>query len=238
MLKTGVVSFSLLALATFASRPLAAADTPSPKPAAAAGPSAAKPGAGAGAAAAKPGAGPAGAKTGPGPAPVAKAPAPPAIPTMPTPSKELELFMKGFEGNWKCETEFAAGSTGPGSPEAKGKATLKIRKEFGGFSWHGEYSLAKNEILPAMSGVFQVSYDPSTKQATFVSYDSMGAAMMGAGPLAADSVTFHEQGYMLGIKVKVHETMTRKSAKEISHKVEIDSGKTFQLMAEDTCSKK
>ena len=146
--------------------------------------------------------------------------------------------MKGFEGNWKCETEFAAGSTGPGSPEAKGKATLKIRKDFGGFSWHGEYTLAKNEILPAMSGVFQVSYDPSSKQATFVSYDSMGAAMMGAGSLSADSVTFAEQGYMLGIKVGVHETMTRKSAKEILHKVEIDSGKTFQLMAEDTCSKK
>ena len=236
MLKTGVVSFSLLALATFASGPLAAADTPSPKPAAAAGPSTAKPGAGP--AAAKPGAGPAAGKTGAGPTPIAKAPATPAIPTMPTPSKELELFMKGFEGNWKCETEFAAGSTGPGSPEAKGKATLKIRKDFGGFSWHGEYTLAKNEILPAMSGVFQVSYDPSSKQATFVSYDSMGAAMMGAGPLSADSVTFAEQGYMLGIKVKVHETMTRKSAKEILHKVEIDSGKTFQLMAEDTCNKK
>ena len=69
-------------------------------------------------------------------------------------------------------------------------------------------------ILPAMSGIFQVSYDPSGKQATFVSYDSMGAAMMGAGPLSGDSVTFVEQGYMLGIKVKVHETMTKKSTKD------------------------
>jgi hypothetical protein len=66
----------------------------------------------------------------------------------------------------------------------------------------------------------------------------MGAAMMGAGPLSGDSVTFVEQGYMLGIKVKVHETMTKKSAKEILHKVEIESGKSIQLMAEDTCSKK
>jgi hypothetical protein len=145
--------------------------------------------------------------------------------------------MKGFEGSWKCETEFAAGSTGPGSPDAKGKASLKIRKDFGGFSWHGEYALAKSEILPAMSGIFQVSYDPSGKQATFVSYDSMGAAMMGAGQLSGDSVTFVEQGYMLGIKVKVHETMTKKSTKEILHKVEIESGKAFQLMAEDTCKK-
>jgi hypothetical protein len=88
-----------------------------------------------------------------------------------------------------------------------------------------------------MSGVFQVAYDPSGKQATFVSYDSMGAAMMGAGPLSGESVTFVEQGYMLGIKVKVHETMTKKGAKEILHKVEFDSGKSFQLMAEDTCKR-
>ena len=218
MFKTGVVSFSLLALATFASGPLAAADVPAPKSAAAAGPGMAP-------------------RPGPRPAAALKAPPAPAVPSMPTPSKELEAFMKGFEGNWKCETEFAAGSTGPGSPDAKGKASLKIRKDFGGFSWHGEYALAKSEVLPAMSGVFQVSYDPSGKQATFVSYDSMGAAMMGAGPLLADSVTFAEQGYMLGIKVKVHETMTKKGAKEILHKVEIESGKSIQLMAEDTCKR-
>jgi len=217
MFKTGTISFSLLALAVLAPGPLAAADTPAPRPAAAAG-----------------------STTAPKPGPRAaapKAPPAPAVPTLPTPSKELEVFMKGFEGSWKCETEFAAGSTGPGSPDAKGKAALKIRKDFGGFSWHGEYTLAKSEILPAMSGIFQVSYDPSGKQATFVSYDSMGAAMMGAGPLSGDSVTFVEQGYMLGIKVKVHETMTKKSAKEILHKVEIESGKSFQLMAEDTCKK-
>jgi hypothetical protein len=218
MLKTGVASFLLLALATFAPGPLAAADAPAPKSGAAAGPAMAP-------------------KIGPRAAAAPKVPPAPAVPTLPTPSKELEVFMKGFEGNWKCETEFAAGSTGPGSPDAKGKASLKIRKDFGGFSWHGEYALAKSEVLPAMSGVFQVSYDPSGKQATFVSYDSMGAAMMGAGPLSGDSVTFVEQGYMLGIKVKVHETMTKKSAKEILHKVEIESGKSIQLMAEDTCRK-
>jgi len=217
MFKTGAVSFSLFALATFASGPLAAADTPIAKPAAHAGAPMTKPAVGPGA---------------------SKAAAAPAVPSLPTPSKELEAFMKGFEGSWKCETEFAAGSTGPGSPEAKGKGTLKIRKEFGGLSWHGEFSLAKTEVLPAMSGVFQVGYDPSGKQATFVSYDSLGAAMMGAGPLSGESVTFAEQGYMLGIKVRVHETMTKKGAKELLHRVEIDSGsKVFQLMAEDTCKK-
>ncbi|HET6148809.1 MAG TPA: DUF1579 family protein [Polyangia bacterium] len=161
----------------------------------------------------------------------------PAAPAMPTPSPELEAFMKGFEGSWKCDTKFAAGSMGPGSPESSAKTAVKIKKEFDGFSWHGEFKLGKTPAMPAMSGVFQVGYDPGTKQATFVSYDSMGSAMMGAGPISGDSATFTEEGFMMGMKAKVRETMTKKSPKEITHKVEIDQGKGFQLMAEDTCKK-
>jgi hypothetical protein len=145
--------------------------------------------------------------------------------------------MKGFEGSWKCDTRFAAGSMGPGSPEATGKTTVKIKKEFGGFSWHGEFKMEKSSTMPAMSGVFQVGYDPGSKQATFLSYDSVGSAMMGAGPISGDSTTFAEEGYMMGMKAKVRETMTRKGPKEISHKLEIDHGKGFQPMAEDTCKK-
>ena len=52
-----------------------------------------------------------------------------------------------------------------------------------------------------------------------------------------ESVTFVEKGYMLGIKAKVRETMTKKSSKAIHHKVEVDEGKGYQLMAEDSCKK-
>ena len=92
----------------------------------------------------------------------------------------------GFEGSWRCETKLAAGSIDAKAPEAKTSSAVKIRRDFGGFSWHGEYKLEKTDASPAMSGVFQVSYDPSSKQATFVSYDSMGAAMLGAGPISAE----------------------------------------------------
>jgi len=229
MTKTGVIPSLLFTFATFVSGSIAAADAPAPR----------STGAGAAAAAPKTGGPTAGPKTAaPATAGPKAAAAPPAAPSMPTRSKELEAFMKGFEGSWKCDTKFPAGSSGPGSVEAKAKSSVKIKKEFEGFSWHGEFKLDKTEAMPAMSGVFQIAYDPGTKQATFVSYDSMGAAMMGAGPISGDSVTFVEQGYMLGIKAKVHETMTKKSPKEISHKVEIDQGKGYQLMAEDTCSKK
>jgi Protein of unknown function (DUF1579) len=216
MTKTGAVPSLLFTLATLTSGSIAVADAPMPKPAspATAAPKHAAPGA----AATKPA-------------------APPPAPSMPTRSKELEAFMKGFEGSWKCETKLVAGSTSPKPPETKARSSVKIKKEFEGFSWHGEFKLEKTDAMPAMSGVFQIAYDPSGKQATLVSYDSMGAAMMGAGPLSDESVTFVEQGYMLGIKAKVRETMTKKGPKEIHHQVEIDQGKGFQLLAEDTCKK-
>ncbi len=237
-----VVSSSvLLAACSFAATAVAQAPA-APKPAApmAAPPAAPKPMA---APAAKPAA-----PAAPVAAPAKAAPAAPATgapaaapvaaaPPMPTPSKELEAFMKGFEGNWKCETKFAAGSMGPGSPEMTAKTSVKIKKEFGGMSWHGEYTMAKSKTMPAMSGVFQLGFDPGTNQSTIVAYDSMGTAAMGAGPITGDTVVYTEDAVMMGMKTKLRETMTKKGPKELFHKYEVDMGKGFQAMGEDTCKK-
>lgn len=97
--------------------------------------------------------------------------------------------------------------------------------------------------MPALTGVFQISWEPGTNQASIVGYDNMGSVSMGLGPIAGDSVTFAEEGYMMGMKVKMRETMSKKivkegaSPKEISHKYEVDMGKGFQAMGEDTCKK-
>jgi len=160
------------------------------------------------------------------------APPPPNLP-----SKELEAFMKAFEGKWKCETKFAAGSAGPGSQPATARTDMTIKKEFEGFSWHGEFKLAKTATTSATSGVFQIGYAASTKQATFLSYDSVGSAMMGAGALTGEAVTFNEEGFLKGVKVKVREALAKKGSRKIHHKVEVDQGKGYQLMAEDTCTK-
>ncbi len=162
----------------------------------------------------------------------------PAAPAAPdAPSKELEAFMKAFEGNWKCDTKFAAGSLGPGSQSPSAKTEVTIKKQFGGYSWHGEFKLAKTATTAATSGVFQIGYAASTKQATFLSYDSVGSAMMGAGTLASDSVTFAEEGFLKGAGVKVRETLAARGPRKIYHKVEIEQGNRYQTLAEDTCSK-
>jgi len=156
---------------------------------------------------------------------------------MPAPSKELEAFMKGFEGSWKCESKFAAGAMGPGSPEVTTKTSVKFKKEFGGFSWHGEYSMAKSKAMPAASGVLQVGYDAGSNQMTIVGYDSMGSSSFGAGPITGDTAVVTLDAHMAGMKMKTRETMTKKGPKEVYHKYEADMGKGFQLMAEDSCKK-
>jgi len=185
---------------------------------------------------ARTGARPAGAAQ-PNPAAAPPAAASAVVPAEYLPSKELEAFMKGFEGSWKCDTKFAAGSMGTGSQVVRARTEITIKKETGGYSWHGEFKLAKTPTTVAASGMFQISYAAGAKQATFLSYDSVGTAMMGAGALAGDSVTFAEEGFLKGVKVKVRETLAAKGPKRLYHKVEIEQGKGYQLMAEDTCVK-
>jgi len=160
-----------------------------------------------------------------------------APPAQSLPSKELEVFMKAFEGRWKCSTNFPAGSLGPGSQPISARTDLSIKKEFSGFSWHGEFKLAKTAITSATSGVFQIGYAAGPKQATFLSYDSVGSAMMGAGTLAGDSVTFAEEGFLKGTKVSVRETLAAKGPRKLFHKFEIEQGHGYQVIAEDICMK-
>jgi hypothetical protein len=42
---------------------------------------------------------------------------------------------------------------------------------------------------------------------------------------------------MMGMKMKMRDTMASKGPKEISHKMEMDMGKSFMPVGEDTCKK-
>ncbi len=162
----------------------------------------------------------------------AASPAPPA----PTPPADLAAFMKGFEGNWKCDTKFAADAFGPGSPEMTAKSTVKIKKDLSGFWWQGQYELKKTKTMPGFKGYFFIGYDPAAKQALITSVDSMGGLTTGSGAITGDSVTFNEDGTMGGMKIKSRETMEKKD-KMAFHKFEVDFGKGLQLMGEDSCKK-
>ena len=234
MTKTPAIFSAVLALAiapvAFAQAPAPAA---APKPAAATPPAptapAAKPAA---APAAAPAAKPAAAAA----APAAAAPAA-ATPPKPMPSKELEAFMKPFEGSWKCETKFAAGAFGPSSPEITAKSTVKFKKDLDGFFYRGDYDLKKQKgVDMPMKGTFYIGWDPGSQQIIVTGIDNAGGLGTGAGKITGDSVTYTGEQYMMGMKMKTRETMQMKG-KEGYHKLEIDMGKGFALMGEDTCKK-
>jgi hypothetical protein len=196
----------------------AAAPAPAAKPAAA--PAAAP--------AAKPAAAPA--------APAAAAPAAPP-PGPPKPSKELEAFMKPFEGSWKCETKFAANAFGPGSPEVTAKSSVKFKKDFDGHFYKGEYEIKKQKgVEMPMKGLFYIGFDSGSGQVVVTGVDSAGGVGMGVGKIAGDTVTYTGDQYSMGMKVKTRETMGMKG-KEASHKLEMDMGKGFMTFGEDTCKK-
>jgi hypothetical protein len=171
----------------------------------------------------------------PTPAPAAAPTAAPAVP--PAPAPELVAFAKSLEGNWKCETKFPAGGMGPGSPELAAKSTVNIKKDLNGYWYKGSYEVKKTKTVPGMKANFFLGYDPGSKQMILSGLDSMGGGSFETGPLQGDSFTAVGEGYMMGMKSKVRETMTKKSDKEVFHKFEVDMGKGFQSIGEDTCKK-
>jgi hypothetical protein len=173
-------------------------------------------------------------------APAAAAPpaaAPPAAGamTMPKPAPEWEAFAKGWEGTWKCETTIPAGSMGPGSPEMKSQVSAKVKKDFGGFWLVGNYDMKKTKTTPAMKGTFTLG-SPDGKLLISTNMDSMGGSAWSTGPLGPEGATTTGEGVMMGNKVKVRETTTKKD-KEVRHTSEVDMGKGFVMMYEDLCKK-
>jgi hypothetical protein len=171
-------------------------------------------------------------------APAAGAPAAGAPPAMPTPPPELDATFKSYEGNWKCETKFPPNAMGPGSPEMTAKSIVKIKKDkdLGGFWYRGDYEIKKTKTMPGFRGTFYMGVDPGSKHAMVIGLDNMGGMSTGTGPLG-ETIIYTGTGLMMGQKVATRETMTKKSDKEVFHKIEMDMGKGFMPMGEDVCKK-
>jgi hypothetical protein len=177
---------------------------------------------------AKPAAAPA-AKPAPAAAPAAAAP-----PAAPTPSKELETFMKPFEGTWKCESTFPPGTFGPG--EVKAKSTAKFKKDLGGFFWKIDYAVAKQKGVPPLAAQVWIGYASGPGELTMTSIDNMGGTSLGAGKPEADTVTTMGESFMMGQKVKTRETLWHKD-KAGGHSIEVDMGKGWMPFGKDECKK-
>jgi hypothetical protein len=172
------------------------------------------------------------------PAATAKAAPATSAPPAPAPSKELEAFMKPLEGSWKCDSTFAPGAFGPATPELKGKSTVKFKKDYNGFVYRGEYEMKKQKGFDmAMKGTMAFVWDSGSQQILSSMIDSGGGIGMSMGKPEGDTLTLVGESHMMGMKMKTREIMGKKSDKEIFHKEEVDMGKGWTPMAEDTCKK-
>jgi hypothetical protein len=89
-----------------------------------------------------------------------------------------------------------------------------------------------------MKGTFYMGWDPGSQQVIVTGIDSTGGMGNGAGKITGETATYTGEQYMMGMKMKTRETMGMKPGnKEGFHKLEIDMGKGFMLMGEDTCKK-
>jgi Protein of unknown function (DUF1579) len=167
-------------------------------------------------------------------APAAAAPAEP-----PKPDPAVDALYKGWEGSWKCDTTFNAGSMGPGSPEMKLKTDVKIKKDLAGYWYRGEFKIKKTKAMPVMEGVFMLGYDAAAKLPVNITYDSMGGYAVETGALdaTADKTVYVGEGHMMGMKAKFRETMIKKGDKAFEHSFDIDMGKGFAPMGTDECKK-
>ena len=119
--------------------------------------------------------------------------------------------MKPFEGSWKCDTKFAAGAFGPGSPEVMAKSTVKFKKDMNGFFYRGDYEVKKQKgVDMPMKGTFYIGFDPGAQQIIVTGVDSTGGLGVGAGKITGDTATYTGESCMMGMKMKTRETMGMK----------------------------
>ena len=73
--------------------------------------------------------------------------------------------MKPFVGSWKCDTKFAAGAFGPGSPEVNAKSTVAFKKDMNGFFYRGDYEVKKQKGVEKQETYYCRAGNPDAKGA-------------------------------------------------------------------------
>jgi hypothetical protein len=158
-------------------------------------------------------------------------------PSAPQPPKELEAFMKPFEGTWRCVTKFAANALSPGSPAATARSTVKFKRDLDGFFYRGQYDVKEQKGVPfAIHGIFFIGWDPEAKGVVVTSVDNLGTAGFATGKIAGDTLSYSGEAFMMGKKMKVRESLGMKATNSW-HRFEVDAGKGFVPFGEDTCKK-
>jgi Protein of unknown function (DUF1579) len=156
-------------------------------------------------------------------------------PAMPKPAPEL-AELKWFAGTWRCEGDVPASPMGPAR---KGRSTVTIRPDLGGFWYTGSVREDKtpNNANP-VQGMFHETYDTAKKQFLLLWVDNYGGwATETSRGWDGDKRVYEGEGVMGGQKMPVRDTFVKKGEGQMSHQAEMKMDGRWTTLGDEVCKK-
>jgi len=151
----------------------------------------------------------------------------------PKPAAEMSN-LKVFDGNWTCAGEALPGPMGPGG---KMTGSVKSHADFGGY-WQSGMVKSSMTGMPAMEGMFHMTYDPGPKQYVLLWVDNMGAySQETATGWEGDKIVFSGETAMGGKKMAVRDTFVKAADGSLKHDWEGQIDGKWTAMGSETCKK-
>jgi hypothetical protein len=153
----------------------------------------------------------------------------------PKPAPEMAQ-LKLMQGSWKCSGKMEAT---PFSPAHAMETRVIGKPDLDGFWMVVRIEGKKTKEMPmAFKGVWSGTYDPGAKKFESTFIDNMGGlGVQSSTGWEGDKMVWSGEGTMMGQKVGMRDTFTKKSDTELVHTFEMQSGGKWMPMGEETCKR-
>jgi hypothetical protein len=153
----------------------------------------------------------------------------------PKPAPEL-ANLKFFAGSWTCSGDSPAGPFGPAH---KTQSTVTLKSDLDGFWYAGTMTEMKTASNPhPVKGMLHLGYDTGEKQFVQVWVDNTGSRSVQMSPgWEGDSISFTGEQVVMGEKATAKDTITKKGAREFTHKFELTMKGETHTIVDETCKR-
>lgn len=161
-------------------------------------------------------------------------PAPPPAPVEMKPAAELETLRWMGGANWKCAGKMWNPMTGE---EMSSKATIKAKWELDKHWLVWEHSRPKTKVMKSIVTRGILGWDAGNKKVIMSGVDNAGSIFAMWGTQNGDVLQLEGEGTLMGQRMKSRFTFTRKTDKEHTELFEIQQGKDWKKVSEETCKR-
>jgi hypothetical protein len=153
----------------------------------------------------------------------------------PKPAPEL-ANLKFFAGSWTCSGDSPAGPFGPAH---KTQSTVTLKSDLDGFWYAGTMTEMKTASNPhPVKGMLHLGDDTGEKQFVQVWVDNTGSRSVQMSPgWEGDSISFTGEQVVMGEKATAKDTITKKGAREFTHKFELTMKGETHTIVDETCKR-